>query len=86
MHDPFLNKLLVFVAVGAIPLTVVVAILICEANSDAATIKCPQFLDQPIVKFALPFAEKEAHDLSLPVMNSDRLHQTLLGVYPRDTC
>ncbi len=33
MHDPFLIELPVFVAVGAIPLTVVVVILVSEAAS-----------------------------------------------------
>src|SRR3954470_10386630 len=52
----------VFVAIAAEPLAVVVVPLVGEANGNAVFVECPDFLDQPVVLFALPFARQKGFD------------------------
>src|SRR5258708_34603675 len=63
MHDPFSVKLPVFVSIRTEPLPRIIMELISKSNRDSIAIEGPQFLDEPVVQFALPFAHQEAHNL-----------------------
>src|SRR6202020_3024700 len=61
-HQPVLVKLPVLVAVTAEPASRIVAPFVGEANGDAVLMKGPEFLDQPIVELAVPFAGQKRFD------------------------
>lgn len=63
MHQPVGREFPVLVAVGAKPLAAVVMPFIGKSDRDAIAGKGPEFLDQPIVQFARPFAGQECDDL-----------------------
>ena len=54
-----LVKLPVLVAIGTKPVAQVVMPFIGEADGDAIVAKCPQFLDQTVIKLARPLAPKK---------------------------
>src|SRR4249920_3474677 len=55
-HQAVLVELPIFVAVAAVPMAAVVVPLIGKSHGDAVFAKGPDFLDQPVVEFARPFA------------------------------
>ena len=61
-HQALLVELPVLVAVAAKPVAAVVVPLIGEAHGDAVLAKGPDFLDQPVVELAVPFARQERLD------------------------
>src|ERR1700733_4604934 len=67
MHDPLGIELPVFVSIRTVPLPRIIMKLISEANRNPVAIVSPQFLDEAIIQFALPFAQQEAHNLFAPV-------------------
>src|SRR5580692_9575374 len=52
----------VLIAVAAEPASRIVAPFVGEANGDAVLMKGPEFLDQPIVELAVPFAGQKRLD------------------------
>ncbi len=62
LHQPVGVELPVLVAIGAEPAAAVVAIFIGEADGDAVAGMGPDFLDQPVVELARPFARQEGFD------------------------
>ena len=65
MHDAVGIKLPVFVAIGAIPLTRIVTVLVGKPHRNAISVKCPEFFDEAILKLSLPLAREELHNLIL---------------------
>src|SRR5229473_2190750 len=63
MHNAFNVKLPVFVSIRTKPLSRIIMELISKSNRDSIAIERPQFLDEPVVQFALPFAHQEPHNL-----------------------
>ena len=61
-HQAVLVEFPVLVAVAAEPLAAVVVPLVGEAHGDAVLAEGPEFLDQPVVEFARPFAGQERLD------------------------
>jgi hypothetical protein len=55
-HQTVLVKFPIFIAVAAEPMSAVVTPFVGEAHSDAVLLKCPEFLDQPVVELATPLA------------------------------
>lgn len=55
-HQAIIFKLPIFIAVRAKPLPGVIFPFIGEANRNAMTIVCPNFFDQSVFVFALPFS------------------------------
>ena len=66
-HEALRGELPVFVAVGAEPMAGVVVIFVGEAYGDAVVGKCPEFLDQAVVEFLVPFAGEEGDDFGAAV-------------------
>ena len=58
-HVTGLGELPVFIAIGAKPRSAVVAPFVGESHGDAMVGKGPEFLDESIVEFRLPFPVKE---------------------------
>src|SRR5690348_16786996 len=58
-HQATLIELPVFVAVGTEPIAAVIVPLIGESHRDAVVVKSPEFLDQAIIEFAIPFPDQE---------------------------
>ena len=85
-HQAALIEFPVLVAVAAEPVAAVVVPLIGKSDGDAVVAKCPEFLDQPVVEFALPFARQERLDSS-PALQEFRAIPPLavLGVGKRNT-
>ena len=44
----------------------IIVALILEANTDVVFMECPKLLDEPVIKFACPFAGKEFYDGCAP--------------------
>ena len=65
-HQAVLVELPVLVAVRAEPASRIVTPFIGEANRDAVLVKGPEFLDQPIVELAVPFAGEKRLDRRAP--------------------
>src|SRR5690242_7036261 len=61
-HQAVLVELPILVAIAAKPIPAVVVPLVGETNRDAVFPKCPDFLDQPVVEFTLPFTGQECFD------------------------
>src|SRR5579864_8166743 len=66
-HQAVLVELPVLVAVRAEPASRIVAPFIGEANRDAVLMKGPEFLDEPIVELAVPFAGQKRLDRRAPL-------------------
>jgi hypothetical protein len=64
LHQAVLAELPVLVAIGPEPMAAVVVVLVGVAHGDAIAGKGPEFLDQPVVEFAVPFSGQERLDLS----------------------
>src|SRR5580704_8188258 len=62
MHDTVFVELPVFISVGAEPVARVVMTLIGEADRDASAVEGPEFFDEAVVEFALPFSREELDD------------------------
>src|SRR5262249_41922607 len=56
-------KFPIFVAVSAIPLARVIVVFVFDADRDAIAGESPQFLLQPVIELAVPFAAEKFHDL-----------------------
>jgi len=58
-HLPILCELPVFVAVRTEPVVCIVVPLVCEPDCNPVLVKCPDFLDEPVVELfcPLPFQE-----------------------------
>src|ERR1044072_681263 len=61
-HQPVFVEFPVLVAITSKPAAAVVVPFIGEAHRDAVAVKGPDLLDQPIVEFAIPFADEEGFD------------------------
>src|SRR3954468_2079176 len=61
-HQAMLVELPVLVAIAAKPLPAVVVPLVGKAHRDPAVAKRPDFLDEAVVEFAVPFARQERLD------------------------
>src|SRR5260221_10735615 len=61
-HQPMLVELPVLVAIAAEPVIAVVMPFISEAHSDAVLAKGPEFLDESVIEFAVPFARQKRFD------------------------
>ena len=62
-HQPRGVELPVLVAIGAEPLATIVVVFVSKAHGDAIASEGPEFLDQPVVEFAPPFAGQERLNL-----------------------
>src|SRR5262249_32503473 len=67
-HQAVLVELPVLVAIAAKPVAGIVVPFICKAHGDPVVAERPHFLDQPIIKLAIPFARKKRLDLR-PAVN-----------------
>src|SRR5580693_5660956 len=63
MHDSRGIELPILIAVGAEPLSRIVVKFVSKADGDSGIVKRPEFLNQAVVEFAVPFAREERHDL-----------------------
>ena len=61
-HQPVSVELPILIAVGAEPVAAIVAPFIGEPHRDPIIVKRPEFLDQAIFKFPVPFAGQESLD------------------------
>src|ERR1044072_5987321 len=61
-HQPMFVEFPVLVAITSKPAAAVVVPFIGEAHRDAVIVEGPDLLDQAIVEFAIPFADKEGFD------------------------
>ena len=84
-HQAVLVELPVFVAVAAKPLAAIIVPLVGKAHCDAIFAEGPDFLDEPVIEFADPFAPRNASMASRPCRNSARLRQRLSVVYASAT-
>src|SRR5215467_11406666 len=66
-HQPLFVELPIFIAIAAKPVAAVVVPFIGEAHGDAISAESPDFLDQPVIKFARPFARQESFDGVAPM-------------------
>ncbi len=66
-HQPRFIKFPVLVSVRPEPVALGVVPFIGKANGDAVARECPQFLDQAIVRFALPLTRQKFDDLGAAV-------------------
>src|SRR5215470_17127297 len=66
-HQAVLVEFPVLVAVAAEPMTAVVVPLVGETHCYAVLAKGPDFFDQAVVEFAVPFAGQECLDFSAAV-------------------
>src|SRR5262245_49860562 len=62
-HQAVLVELPVLVAIAAKPVAGIVVPFICKAHGDPIVTKHPDFLDQPIIELAIPFAREKRLDL-----------------------
>src|SRR5436309_3818833 len=65
-HQAILVEFPVLVPVSAEPVAGIVAVFIGEAHCDTVVSECPQFLDEAVLEFAIPFTTKKLHDLVAP--------------------
>lgn len=65
-HQPIVIEFPLLVAVRAKPMAGIIVALILEANTDVVFMECPKLLDEPIIKFACPFAGKKFYDGRAP--------------------
>src|SRR6476619_3990010 len=70
-HQSFSVELPVLIAVAAEPATAIVAPFIGKVHGDPFITERPEFLDQPIVQFALPLARQECFDCVATVQELD---------------
>ena len=56
LHQAVFAEFPVLIAVGAEPLAAIIAVLIGKAHGDAVLCESPQFFDQAVVEFTIPFA------------------------------
>ena len=57
-QSPFV-KFPIFVAIGAEPRATIILVLVGKTHRDPVAVKCPDFLDEPIVQLARPLAAQE---------------------------
>src|SRR6516225_9684329 len=62
-HQAVLVEFPILVAVAAKPIATVIVALVRETNRDPVVSESPDFLNEPVVEFALPFAGQERFDL-----------------------
>jgi hypothetical protein len=67
VHHASRIELPVLIAIGAVPLTGIIVPLIRESHRDAIPVERPEFFDEPILEFFLPFARKQLHNLLTPI-------------------
>src|SRR5277367_269116 len=61
-HQSLIVEFPVFIAVSAEPGAAIVVPFVRETDGDAVLVERPEFLDQPVAEFALPFAAEERND------------------------
>src|SRR3954470_35242 len=61
-HQAVLVELPVLVAVASKPASAVVVPFIGEPHRDAVVVEGPDLLDQPVIQFAIPFADEKGLD------------------------
>src|SRR5215475_10283938 len=66
-HQPLIVELPIFIAIAAKPVAAVVMPFIGEAHGDTVPAESPDFLDQPVIKLARPFARQEGFDGVAPM-------------------
>src|ERR1700686_4556880 len=71
MHDALGIEFPVFVPVGAVTLSGVVAPLVSKTHGDPRAVERPHFLDEAVVQLTVPFARKKLNDL-LPAVDEFR--------------
>src|ERR1700760_4263424 len=80
-HQALVVELPVLVAVAAEPVAAVVVPFVSETHGDAVVAKRPDFLDETVVEFALPFARQERHDCFAPLEDIGAIAPaTVLGI------
>src|SRR5882757_8393894 len=85
-HQAVRVELPVLVAVRAEPAPGIVAPLVGEANGDAVLMKGPEFLDQPIVELAIPFAGEKRLDRRPPLKELSPVSPpAVFGIGERDS-
>jgi hypothetical protein len=76
-HEPPFIKFPVLIAVGAKPISRIIAPFVGETYSNPIGIVDPEFLDKTIVEFFGPFPGQELNDGRSTCRNSTRFRQTL---------
>src|SRR6478672_1630139 len=66
-HQTFRVEFPILVSVAAKPVTGIVMPFICKAYGDPVLPERPNFLDQPVVEFAIPFARQKRLDFRATV-------------------
>src|SRR5499427_3804778 len=61
-HQPVLIELPVLVAIAAKPVAAIIMPFVGEANRDSVLAECPNFLDQAVVKLAIPLTCQKCFD------------------------
>src|SRR3984893_10672558 len=61
-HQAVFVEFPILVAIAAEPVAAVVMPFIGKAHGDAVAVESPDFLDQPVVAFARPFAREKSLD------------------------
>src|SRR5215204_797767 len=62
-HQAVLVEFPVLVAIGAEPVYRVIVVFVGEPDGDTIAGYSPQFFDEPVVEFSVPFARQELDDL-----------------------
>src|SRR5215470_14570650 len=66
-HQAVLVELPILVAVAAKPIATVIVALVRETNRDAVVLESPDFLNEPVVEFTLPFPSQKRFDFRPPL-------------------
>jgi hypothetical protein len=84
-HQPVRVELPVLIAVRAEPAPGIVTPFVGEANGDAVLVKGPEFLDQPIIELAVPFAGEKRLDRGAPLKELGAVSPSaVFGIRKRD--
>src|SRR6185437_12252650 len=85
-HQAVLVELPVLVAVRPEPEPAVVMPFVCKTYGDPVALPCPDFLDQPILQFPLPFPGQKRLDCGAAIDELGPVSPAaVLGIAQRDT-
>ncbi len=84
-HEAAVIELPQFIAVATEPTRLIIVPFILKTNGNAVIAVGPQFLDQPIIQFTLPFGVRNWTIACRPQMNLSRLRQTESSLYASET-
>ena len=78
-HQAMLIELPVLIAIAAEPIPAVIVPLIGKADGDAIRMEGPDFLDQPVVKLAVPLSRQKGFDCLASLQEFGTVAPTTVG-------